>query len=53
MVILNQKCHDLQNVQLIFVSVQRIAQASEFSSRLKIMVDGVEFNSTVHDNISE
>ena len=45
MVILNQKCHNLHNVQLIFVSVQRTAQTRfRIFLQTRIMVDGAKFN---------
>ena len=40
------KCHSLHNDQLIFVSVQRIAQTSfRIFLQARIMVDGAKFNS--------
>ena len=43
------KCHDLHNVQLIFVSLQRTAQTrSRIFLQTGIMVDGAKFNS--HDS---
>ena len=44
------KCHNLHNVQLIFVSVQRTAQLISFRIFLQTrkMVDGAKFNS--HDS---
>ena len=45
----NSKCHNLHDVQLIFVSVQRTAQTSfRIFLQIKVMVDGAKFNS--HDN---
>ena len=42
------KCHNLHNVQLIFVSVQRTAQTSfRIFFQIRIMVDGAKFNSHV------
>ena len=43
------KCHNLHNVQLIFVSVQRTAQTSfRIFLQTRKMVDSVKFNS--HDS---
>ena len=43
------KCHNLHNVQLIFVSVQRTAQTSfRIFLQTRKMVDGAKFNS--HDS---
>ena len=43
------KCHNLHNVQLFFVSVQRTAQTSfRIFLQTRIMVDGAKFNS--HDS---
>ena len=43
------KCHNLHNVQLIFVSVQITAQISfRICLRTRIMVDGAKINS--HDS---
>ena len=42
-------CHELSNVQFIFVSVQRAAQtSSRIFLQTRIMVDGAKFNS--HDS---
>ena len=43
------KCHNLHNVQLIFVSVQRTAKtSSRIFLQTRIMVDGAKFNN--HDS---
>ena len=43
------KCHNLHNVHLIFVSVQRTVQTSfKIFLQTRIMVDGAKFNS--HDS---